>query len=287
LQRKTIGWINGLIGVVIFGGSLPATRIAVTDFDPVFLTGARAVIAALLACAILMVTRQPRPEKQDVLPLGFVAFGCVVAFPLFTALALRTITSAHAMVFIGALPLATAICSVLRGGARPRLAFWLFSALGACGVAGYALYQGVEAEPIGDTLMAIAIITCGFGYAEGARLTPKLGGWQVISWALLMSLPVMLPMVWLSAPTTFDSVGAPAWLGLAYVSIFSMLIGFVFWYRGLAEGGVAAVSQLQLLQPFIGLMLAAVILNEPVTAQMQIAAAAVILCVIGARKFSS
>lgn len=286
MRQKTQGWLNGLVGVVIFSGSLPATRIAVMDFDAVFLTGARAVIAAFLAAALLLVGRQRRPERQDFLPLVLVAFGCVVAFPLFTALALQHITSAHAMVFIGALPLATAIFAVLRGGDRPRPAFWVFSALGTCLVAGYAFAQGIAAAPLGDALMLAAIVTCGLGYAEGARLTARLGGWQVISWALVLSLPVMLPLAWLTAPSSFSGVDVPAWLGLGYVSVFSMLVGFVFWYRGLAEGGVASVSQLQLLQPFFGLMLAAVLLREQVTWLMQLAALAVIGCVVGARKFA-
>ncbi len=286
MQQRTLGWLNGLVGVVIFSGSLPATRVAVMDFDAVFLTGARAVIAALLAAALLLVGRQRRPERQDFLPLALVAFGCVVAFPLFTALALQHITSAHAMVFIGALPLVTALFAVLRGGDRPRPAFWLFSALGSCLVAGYALAQGVAVAPVGDALMVAAIVACGLGYAEGARLTARLGGWQVISWALVLSLPVMLPLAWLTAPASFAGVHVPAWLGLGYVSVFSMLVGFVFWYRGLAQGGVASVAQLQLLQPFFGLALAAVLLNEQVTWLMQLAALAVIGCVAGARKFA-
>ena len=286
MERTTRGWLNGLAGVVIFSGSLPATRLAVMDFDPVFLTGARAVIAALLAIGLLLAGRQRRPARQDLLALALVAFGCVVAFPLFTALALQRITSAHAMVFIGALPLATALFAVLRGGEPPRRAFWVFSALGSCLVAGYALAQGLAASPAADALMLAAIVTCGLGYAEGARLTGKLGGWQVISWALVLSLPVMLPLAWFTAPPGFAGIQAPAWIGLGYVSVFSMLVGFVFWYRGLAQGGVASVAQLQLLQPFFGLMLAAVLLNEQVTWLMQLAAVAVIGCVAGARRFA-
>ena len=286
MQRRTQGWWNGLAGVVIFSGSLPATRLAVMAFDPVFLTGARAVIAALLAAALLWAGRQRAPARQDLLPLAVVALGCVVAFPLFTALALRHITSAHAMVFIGALPLATAIFAVLRGGERPRPAFWGVSALGSGLIAGYALAQGVAAAPLGDALMLAAIVACGLGYAEGARLTARLGGWQVISWALVLALPVMLPLAWFSAPPTVAGVTAPAWLGLAYVSVFSMLVGFVFWYRGLALGGVASVAQLQLIQPFLGLMLAALLLNEQVTWLMQVTAVAVIGCVAGARRLA-
>ena len=286
MQRRTQGWLNGLVGVVIFSGSLPATRLAVMEFDAVFLTGARAVLAALLAAGLLLAGRQRQPARQDLIPLLLVALGCVVAFPLLTGLALQRITSAHAMVFIGALPLATAIFAVLRGGERPRPAFWLFSLLGSCMIAGYALAQGIAVAPVGDALMLVAIVACGLGYAEGARLTARLGGWQVISWALVLSLPVMLPLAWFTAPASFDGIHAPAWLGLGYVSVFSMLVGFVFWYRGLAQGGVASIAQLQLLQPFLGLTLAALLLQEQVTWLMQLVAVMVIGCVAGARKFA-
>jgi len=135
-------------------------------------------------------------------------------------------------------------------------------------------------------LMLAAIIACGLGYAEGARLSRSLGGWQVISWALVLSLPVMMPLTWFLIPPSFAGVGTPTWISLAYVSLFSMLIGFVFWYRGLAQGGIAAVGQLQLLQPFFGLALAATLLHEPVSGLMLAVTVGVILCVAGARKFA-
>src|SRR5688572_4771699 len=191
MDKTAIGWINGFLGVVIFSGSLPATRAAVADFDPVFLTVARASIAALLAILVLLVFRQERPHRSDIVPLLVTAFGVVVGFPLLTALALQHITAAHSIVFIGLLPLATATFAVLRGGERPRPAFGLFSALGSALVVGFALAQGVTAAPLGDMLMLAAIIVCGLGYAEGARLSRRLGGWQVICWALVIALPVM------------------------------------------------------------------------------------------------
>jgi drug/metabolite transporter (DMT)-like permease len=286
MDRTVSGWINGFVGVVIFSGSLPATRVAVLQFDPVFLTVARAAIAGVLALGLLLAFREKRPSRSDIVSLVVVALGVVVGFPLLTALALQHITSAHSIVFIGLLPLSTAIFGVVRGGERPRLAFWIFSALGSALVAGFALTQGLTASPIGDALMLAAIIVCGLGYAEGAKLSRTLGGWQVISWALVLSLPVMIALSIVYLPPTSSGIAWPAWLSLAYVSLFSMLIGFVFWYRGLALGGIAAVGQLQLLQPFFGLALAATLLGEPVTWMMLAVTAAVILCVVGARQFA-
>lgn len=286
MDRTTSGWVNGLLGVLIFSGSLPATRVAVMAFDPVFLTVARAAIAGVLALSLLFAFQVKRPGREELVPLAIVAGGVVVGFPLLTALALRHVTAAHAIVFVGLLPLATAIFGVLRGGERPRPLFWLFSGLGSALVAGFALSQGISASPVGDALMLGAIVACGLGYAEGGKLARALGGWQVISWALVLSLPVMLFLTLLLRPASFAGVGDRAWVGLAYVSLFSMLIGFVFWYRGLAQGGIAAVSQLQLLQPFFGFALAATLLHEPVTPLMLVVTAAVVCCVAGARRFA-
>lgn len=286
MNKATIGWINGIIGMLIFSASLPATRVAVSGFDPIFLTAARAAIAGLLALAIVLAIRGARPGRSDILSLGVVALGCVVGFPLLTALALEHVTSAHSLVYIALLPLSTATFGVLRGGERPRPVFWLFSLLGSVIVAGFAVSGSVEASVVGDLLMVAAIAVCGLGYAEGARLSRRLGGLQVISWALILSLPVMLVLAIVTQPETFSTVSEPAWIGLAYVSLFSMLIGFIFWYRGLALGGIAAVGQLQLLQPFFGLALAAGLLGETVSWSMAIATIAAVICVAGARRFA-
>jgi drug/metabolite transporter (DMT)-like permease len=286
MQRTADGWGSGLIGVIIFSGSLPATRVAVGGFEPVFLTCARAVIAAILGVALLAARQQKRPAMSDLGSLIIVALGVVVGFPLLTALALQHITSAHSIVFIGLLPLATAMFGVLRGGERPRPAFWLFSIIGAASVAGFALAQSGGGTLAGDLLMLAAIVLCGLGYAEGAALSRRLGGWQVISWALALSLPVMAVVALATLPASWSGIPLPVWAGLAYVSVFSMLVGFVFWYRGLALGGIAGVGQLQLLQPFFGLALAGLLLGEPVAWSMVAVTALVVLCVAGAKRFA-
>jgi drug/metabolite transporter (DMT)-like permease len=287
MERSLSGWINGLIGVIIFSGSLPATRVAVQTFDPVFLTAARAVIAGALALTLLLALQGRRPARRDLLPLCTVALGVVVGFPLLTALALQHVTSAHSIVFIGLLPLSTAIFGVIRGGERPTVAFWGFSVMGSLLVVGFAVAQGLSASLVGDAFMLAAIVVCGLGYAEGARLSRTIGGWQVISWALVISLPataLVAVAFWPPAPL---SIPGAAWLSLAYVSLFSMLIGFVFWYRGLARGGIASVGQLQLLQPFFGLALAWLLLREAVTPEMFLVTVAVVACVAGSRKFGN
>jgi drug/metabolite transporter (DMT)-like permease len=284
--KNTNGLLNGLAGVAIFSGSLPATRIAVLKLDPIFLTSARAAVAALLAICLLLLLREKRPSRAEMLPLFVVAIGVVLGFPLLTAFALQYVTSAHSIVMIGLLPLATAIFGVMRGGERPAPAFWLFAIIGSLLVMGFAASHGISGISKGDGLMLAAVILCGLGYAEGARLSRHLGGWQVISWALVIALPVMLPLSLFYWPADTGSVTTDAWLALGYVTVFSMLVGFIFWYRGLAQGGTASVGQLQLLQPFLGLLIAAFLLGEPVSLAMLAVTAGVVLCVALARRFA-
>ena len=286
MKRTTAGWGSGLLGIIIFSGSLPATRVAVADFSPMFLTSARAVIATLLGAVFLFVLRQTRPERSDIFSLALVAIGVVIGFPLLTAFALQHNTAAHLIVFNGLLPLSTAIFGVVRGGERPKPAFWLFSVAGAAAVAGFASCGSDGGTLTGDLLMIAAILVCGIGYAEGATLARRLGGWQVISWALLLSLPIMATVTLLTWPDTCNHIGIPAWIGLAYVSTFSMMAGFIFWYRGLALGGIAGVGQLQLLQPFFGFLLAAIFLGEPIAWTMIASTVIAVLCVAGAKHFA-
>lgn len=280
------GWVNGFLGMIIFSGSLPATRAAVVDFDPLFLTVARASIAGILALLLVIILRGKRPTGVQILSLIVVALGVVIGFPLLTAFALQHVTSAHSIVFLGLLPLATAIFGVIRAGERPRMAFWICSCLGSLLVTGFALSQDITVSATGDLLMLAAVIVCGLGYAEGARLTRIFGGWQVITWALIIALPFMLTLALFTRPATFTGISDSAWFSLGYVSLFSMLIGFIFWYKGLAQGGIAAVGQLQLLQPFFALALAATLLRESVSMMMILVTLGVIVCVAGSRKFA-
>ncbi|MEH0885374.1 DMT family transporter [Enterobacter sp. UNJFSC 003] len=280
------GWINGFLGVLIFSGSLPATRLAVQEMNPFFLTFLRASIAGIVAIALLFIFRQKRPARHQLASLMVVAAGVVIGFPLLTALALQHISSSHSIVFLGMLPLATAIFGAIRGGERPRLPFWVFSTVGSLLVGGFALSQSASVSAVGDLLMLASVLVCGLGYAEGARLSRELGGWQVICWALILSLPWMLVATSMSLPGEISAISVKGWLALGYVSLFSMLIGFIFWYKGLATGGIAAVGQLQLLQPFFGLGLSALLLSETVSLLMLMVTLGVILCVLGSRKFA-
>jgi drug/metabolite transporter (DMT)-like permease len=284
ISNKAMGVICGMLGVVIFSGSLPATRLAVADLDPVFVTAARAVIAAILGGLLLAALRIKRPQRGDLLPLLGVMCGVVVGWPLMIALSLKIIPSSHGTIYIGLLPLMTAIFGVFRGGERPKPQFWLFASIGSALVVAYALAVNGFSLAKPDLMMLAGVAICGYGYAEGAQLSKRLGGWQVISWALLAGLPIMLAVTYLYWPQDLGSVHAASWMGLAYAGVFAMLIGFVFWYKGLAIGGTASVGQLQLLQPFFSFIIAAAFLGETVTWQMIAVTLGVVACVTAARR---
>ena len=288
MTRQQQGLAFGLIGILIFSGSLPATRAAVDGFDPVFLTAARALLATIAACLLLLTGARQRPDRTEIRSLVVVAFCVVLAYPLLSAIALTHMPSARAILFTGLLPIATAAAAILCGGERPRLPFWLFAIAGAGVVGSFALLNGAaaRADHVGDWLMLVAILLCGLGYAEGAKLARTLGGIQVICWALLLSSPAMLFVAFWLWPATFSGIEPSAWMGLGYVSLFSMLIGFVFWYRGLALGGTTKVGQLQLLQPLVGFGLSALLLGEAVGWPTLLAALAVLPCVAGARRYA-
>ncbi|HTH99254.1 MAG TPA: DMT family transporter [Stellaceae bacterium] len=278
------GWVNGLVGVIIFSGSLPMTRLALGGFDAMFITFGRAAVAGLLAIVLILVIHPPRPGLADLKGLTITAFGVVVAFPLLMALALQHMTSARGLLFMALLPMATAIFGVLRAGERPKPLFWAFSLMGCACVMGFAATGNTGQGSVGDLEMIGAVVLCGLGYAEGAVLARRYGGWQVICWVLILSLPLCLGLSALWWPAHPHAITWAEWGAMGYVSVFSMLVGFLFWYRGMALGGIAAVGQLQLLQPFFGFILAAFMLGETIGWPVILTTTAVVGCVAGARK---
>jgi drug/metabolite transporter (DMT)-like permease len=270
----------------MFSLTLPFTRMAVADLDPGFVALGRGLVAALLAAIWLRWQRAPLPPKSALLPLALVSLGCVIGFPWLTSIALRTLPASHGAVLVGILPLATALFSALRGNEKPSAGFWAVALLGSGLVIGFALRQSGGSFHTADLLMFGAVVLGALGYAEGGRLAQTMGGQQVISWALVLSVPLLAPLMLLSWPRwdMLAEAGARAWIGFAYVSVFSMFIGFFFWYRGMARGGVARVGQVQLVQPFLTLVGAALLLGEPFALDNLMFAFAVIAAVAAGRK---
>jgi drug/metabolite transporter (DMT)-like permease len=274
------GALWGILGVVGFSFTLPATRLAVLELDGTVVGLGRAVIAAGIAALVLIAARQPLPPRALWGRLAVVAAGVVVGFPLFSAWALQYVPAAHGAVIVGLTPAATAVMAVLRAGERPSAGFWIASLLGLVAVLIFAAVQGAGAPVPADGLILIAVLLGALGYAEGGQLARTLGGWQVISWALVLSAPVLAPIVAMSAARHGLAASPIAWACVAYVSLISMYFAFFAWYRGLAAGGVARVGQMQLMQPVLTLVWSALLLGERIGWSMIAASAAVLGCVV-------
>ncbi|MGW5754748.1 DMT family transporter [Nocardia rhamnosiphila] len=282
LSPTRIGPAWGLLGVAAFSLTVPLTRITVAGggMSPLFVACARAVVATVLAATALLVTRQPLPRGGQWLRLGIVAAGVVAGFPLLTTFALTTTSAGHSAVVIALLPAATAVLAVLRTKERPPRAFWCAAAAGAVAAVGFAVFGGGGFGGLhwSDLLLFGAVVAAAAGYAEGGLLARELGPWQTISWALVLSAP---PMVALAAIAVVGQAptGSPAqWASFAYLGVVSMFLGFLAWYRGLAYGPMAQVSQIQLVQPVLTLGWAALLLGESVTWSTALGALAVIAC---------
>jgi drug/metabolite transporter (DMT)-like permease len=289
-QPANKGLLLGLLGVVIFALTLPMTRLAVGTVEApqmsgVFIALGRAVVAAALSAAFLWATRAPLPRREDLLPLAITAGGVVFGFPLFTSVAMRYVEAVHASVIVGVLPLATAAVAALLHRQRPSTGFWLCAVLGSALVVGFAVLRsgsaGLTLHPA-DMLLLAAMLCAAVGYAYGARLSQRMRAEHVICWALLIALPITLPLAMVTRPTT--ALNASAWWGFAYTAVFSMWLGFFAWYRGLALGGTVRVSQIQLVQPFLGMLMAVPLLGERLDAVTLGFAVAVIATVFMGKK---
>lgn len=279
LSREHLGLLLGFVGMAIFGGTLPATRIAVSAIDPLAVTALRTAIAGLCSLALLIVLRRPLPPRHLWLQL-LVAMLCVsVLFPFLMALAVQTVDASHGGVVLGALPIATALVAVLITHERPRPLFWIASVAGAALVIAFALRQGGGALSAGDLLLFAAVAVSAVGYAFSGRLTAGMPGWEVISWILVMALPISLPAAALTIPADLTHIALKPWLAVLYVAVFPQWVGFFAWNAGMAMGGIARVSQVQLLQPFVTFALAAFFNNETITLQILLFAAAVVATV--------
>jgi drug/metabolite transporter (DMT)-like permease len=281
MSRQTLGMGLGFIGIAIFGGTLPATRLAVEGLDPFFITVGRASASGLLSAALLLILRRHWPSMRQIRTMLICIVTLVLGFPGLMALAMLTVPAAHGGVVLGILPLTTAAAASMILGERPSLRFWLLAGLGTTVVVAFALHDSGGEIAIGDVYLFLAAISTSIGYVFSADLSHEMPGWEVISWILVLALPLTLPLaIWLW-PTNPGAVPAAAWVAFAYVSVFSMFVGFFAWNAGLVMGGVARVSQVQLLQTFVTLGLSAVINGEHV-GPSTIAVAALVVAIVAA-----
>lgn len=281
MNPQTKGIWLGLAGVTLFAMTTPMTRLAVGPADdpqlpPLFVTAGRAALAGVLSLVYLLLTRAPRPQARHLPALAVSAAGTVIGFPLFLALALREVDAMHAAVVTGLLPLGTAVVAALVLRQRPSNGFWVCAVLGFGLVASFALTAGGRLSAA-DGLLMLAVLSAAVGYVSGAQLAKEWPAEHVICWVLVLSMPLTWPLAWHTWPTQAASL--PAWGGFAYVTLFSMWIGFFAWYRALALGGTVRVSQVQLVQPFLSLLFAVPVLGERLDAMTLLFSLAVIATV--------
>jgi drug/metabolite transporter (DMT)-like permease len=278
-SRTRLGLLLGLIGVAVFGGTLPATRLAVAAIDPMALTAMRTAIAGICSLVLLIVLRRPLPPRRLWPQIAVAMMGVAVLFPLLMSMGMKTVDASHGGVVLGFLPIATALVAVAITHERPKPLFWIASVIGAGLVIAFALRQGGGTFSTGDLLLFASVAVSAIGYGFSGRLTASMPGWEVISWILVMALPLSLPAAALTMPHDLAAIPLKPWLGLLYVALFSQWIGFFAWNAGMAMGGIARVSQVQLLQPFITFALAALFNDEIITLPIVLFAAAVVVTV--------
>jgi drug/metabolite transporter (DMT)-like permease len=274
----------GFIGIFIFSLTLPVTKIAVQSFNPYFIAFARAVLAGVLAAIYLFSIKAKLPSVRELRQFVIVAIGVVFIFPLYINLAMPEGEASHAGVILGIMPLATVIAGVLLFKERPSLGFWVSALVGCSLVVIYAFINSQGGIQYTDFLLLIACLANGISYAVGGNLSRTINAKEVISWSLVIALPINALFSMLTFEPSYLQADLVAWSSFLYLSIFSMFIGFFFWYGGMAIGGIARVSQVQLLQPFCTLLASAILVSEPITSINIIFASLVIATVMIGRK---
>lgn len=282
--RKNTGLVLGMLGVIGFSATLPATRLAVTALDPTLVGLGRSLVAAVFALLLLLLLPQPNPTGRQIKSLFIAAAGVIVGFPLLSAWAMQQLPAAHGAIVIAILPLFTAIAGAGRTGVRPSPGFWLASLAGSATVLMFAAWSSAGGLQLADVILLAAAMVGAVGYAEGGHLAKEIGGWQVICWALVLAAPFLVLPVGIAIYQHGINAPREAWLGFAYVSVVSQLLAFFLWYQGLALGGVVRVSQVQLVQPFLTLAISTVLLGEKITPLMICVAVIVVATVAIGRR---
>lgn len=279
-NREKYGLLLGLVGVICFSLTLPATSVAVAYFGTTVVGLGRTVVAAILVAVILIVRKEKLPSPRQFKSILIVAVGAVLGFPLLTSWAMESLPVSHGAVELALLPLATVGFAMLRAGEIPSLKFWISSIIGSSAVIIYALNLGFGQLQLADLALLAAVIILGLSYAEGGKLAKELGSWQVIAWAIMIGAPFFIIPVGLSLTTEMLHAPIQAWVGFIYLAVVSQFLAYVAWYSGMAKGGIARVSQLQYLQPFLMILFATVFLDESITFFTLVIAVIVVFSVI-------
>jgi drug/metabolite transporter (DMT)-like permease len=280
ISREKLGIALGFLGTCLFAGTLPATRLAVAGIDPLFLTVTRAAIAGAAGLLVVAVTRRRLPPRSLWLVLLSAASCTVLVFPLSVALAMMTLPAAHGGIVLGILPLATAAAAAVFAYERPSVGFWLASAVGSLIVLAFVYRQSGGGFSSGDLFLLVSVAAGAIGYTLSGRLSALMPGWEVISWQVVLFLPLALLATWALWPADIAHVPLSSWAGLAYVGLVSQYIAFFVFNAAMAMGGIARIGQIMLLQPFVIVVLALPVNRERIRIETVLFAAAVVATVL-------
>ena len=264
-SNETKGMLIGFIGIAMFSLTLPFTQMAVKEMNPFFVAFSRATIAGFCALTLLILSKYKFPTKNQIKRLIIIAIGIVYGFPIFTSMAMTTLPSSHSGIVLGILPLTMSVLAAIRYNEKASLAYWITSIIGASLVVTYAFIDNNGFLIKEDLWLLFAILFVSIGYSEGGNLSKEMGSIAVVSWALVITLPINIIATYFFYETSFSSVSFQALISLSYVGLFSMYIGFFFWYKGIAMGGISRVGQVQLIQPFLTIFAAFFLTNEKIT----------------------
>jgi drug/metabolite transporter (DMT)-like permease len=284
LSIETKGMLIGFVGISIFSLTLPFTQMAVNEMSPFFVAFARASIAGICALILLIFTKSKFPNKIQIRRLIIIVIGVIYGFPIFTSIAMKTLPSSHSGIVLGILPLAMSLFAAIKYKEKPSSSFWMISIFGTFIVISYTFIDNNGSLIIEDLWLLFAILFAAIGYSEGGTLAKEMGSIGVISWALVISLPINLFASYLFYEINYSSISFQAIISLTYVGLFSMFIGFFFWYKGIAIGGISRVGQVQLIQPFLTIVGAYFLTNEKITTLNILFAFMVLIVIIIGRK---
>ena len=293
LSNENKGFIYGFVGILIFSLTPVATKIALgsdnNELSAEFITFGRSAVAGFLALLYLLFFKKKIPQKSDLMNFSIIALCLTIGFPLSLSYGLIYSTSIHAGVILAFLPLATAIFASFYFKQRASIGFWLCALTGSIIIIIYILIHNQNVNTNFkishyDILFCIAVIAAAIGYNFGAKLTKSMLSADVISWALVLALPVHFTLAIYYFPKT--EINIISWLAFFYVAIFSQWIGFFAWYKGLDIGGAVRVSQIQLLMPFFTFAFSIYLLGETLDFLTIIFSIAIILLIYLSRKMA-
>jgi drug/metabolite transporter (DMT)-like permease len=289
LSDETKGYILAFIGIVVFALTLPVTRWVVStdtagSLSPIFVTVCRAAIAGLCGLGYLIWQGALAFPRKLNGPLLISALGTVFAFPYFLGMGLTAAPSVQAAVVTGFMPICTAVFASVYFRQKQTTKFWVCALVGLLLILAFSAYQGLGVLRLADVFLVLAVMTGAVGYVSGVKVSSTMPASHAISWILVISLPISLPAtIWLWPD---EPISVSRAIGLGYLGMFSMWLGFFAWYKGLVLGGTMRVSQVQLLQPFIALLLSAWLLGEKLDLSTIVFAIALILTVLASKRVS-